>query len=339
MAKYVEQAVNAIIRPPRKKYNPSTLPLFLTGPEDRTYVRHPVNISNERNQKIMGSLYVSVTHDLMNGGPCVFYMHGNASSQYEGQFLIPNLCARGIAVYCFDFAGCGASGGEFISLGHFERLDVEFLIRNLIESFGLGPFVLWGRSMGAATALLVRHPRVVGKIIDSGYTSIPDVVTSIARKIGLPAFLFPMALFVLKHTIAGKADFDLSTVSPLETAREPGEVPARFCHATDDEFIPIDQGQANYEAYSNPDKEFMRVEGGHNGRRPLEWIALGCTFAMERFGVDTTGYAPVRFDGMYDADAHFQSYNDLLRFMSDHGTEDPNVDSAILAHQEAAHNE
>jgi pimeloyl-ACP methyl ester carboxylesterase len=112
----------------------------------------------------------------MDGGPCVVYMHGNASSQWEGQFLIPNLCPRGIAVFCFDFAGCGASDGEFISLGHFETMDVEFLLQSLLETFRLGPFVLWGRSMGAATSLLVRHPAVVGIVVDSAYTSIPDAV-------------------------------------------------------------------------------------------------------------------------------------------------------------------
>jgi pimeloyl-ACP methyl ester carboxylesterase len=322
MSKYVDQAVNAIIRPPRKRYDPNILPLFITDPDDRAYVRHPVNISNPRNQKIMGSLYVSVTHDLMNGGPCVVYMHGNASSQHEGQFLIPNLCRRGIAVYCFDFAGCGASGGDFISLGHFEKLDVEFLIENLIESFGHRPFFLWGRTMGAATDHIVKNPRNIRKIVDSAYTSIPDIVTAIARKMQIPALLLPFAVYLLKRTIVGRADFDLSTVSPLESSKEPENVPIRFCHAMDDEFIPIEQGEVIYQQYSNPNKAFMKVSGGHNGRRPLNWIGLGCTFAMTCFGVAMENYVPVRFDGMYDADAHFQSYHDLLRFVETHGTDD-----------------
>jgi pimeloyl-ACP methyl ester carboxylesterase len=333
MSKYVDQAVNAIIRPPRKKYDPNILPLFLTGPEDRTYIRHAVNVSNERDQKMMGSLYVSAEHNVTEGGPCVIYMHGNASSQHEGQFLIPNLCPRGIAVYCFDFAGCGASGGDFISLGHFERIDVEFIIQFLVESFRLGPFVLWGRSMGAATAVLVQHPYVVGKIVDSGYTSIPDVVTAIAKKLRLPSFLLPAALFFLKRTIVGKADFDLSTVSPLESARGPDTVPVRFCHAADDEFIPIEQGETLFMAYAHPDKKFLRVVGGHNGRRPLDWIENGCLFIFGLFGIKAPGYRPVRFDGMYDADAHFKSYDDLLNFLSTQGPDDTKVDSTSIAHQ------
>jgi fermentation-respiration switch protein FrsA (DUF1100 family) len=169
--------------------------------------------------------------------------------------------------------------------------------------------------------------------VDSAYTSIYDIVVAIARKLKMPSFLLPMAVFFLKHRVVGKADFDLSTVSPLQSAKEPGNVPIRFCHAMDDEFIPIEQDELIYQEYSNADKAFMKVEGGHNGRRPLNWISLGCTFAMNCFGIATNGYVPVRFDGMYDADAHFQSYNDLLRFVAAHGTDDTNVDSAILAHQ------
>jgi pimeloyl-ACP methyl ester carboxylesterase len=202
----------------------------------------------------MGSLSLCVTHDLMNGGLCIFFMHGNASSQYEGQFLIPNLYCRGIAVYCFDFAGCG----DFISLSHFEKLDVDFQIENLIVSFGLGPFVLWGHSMGAATALLVKHSRVI--------VSIPDVVIAIARKMGVLSILLPKELFFLKRTIVGRADFDLSKVAPLESAREDRNVPIRFCHAVDDEFIPIEQDELTYREYWNSNKAFMRVEGGIMGK-------------------------------------------------------------------------
>jgi pimeloyl-ACP methyl ester carboxylesterase len=329
MAKYIDQAVNAIIRPPRKTYDPTDIPLFLEGPDKRTYVRHPVNISNERSQRVVGSIYVDITHDLMDGGPCLVYMHGNASSQHEGQFLIPNLCPLGIAVYCFDFAGCGASDGDVISLGHFETLDVEFIINNLMFAYNLGPFVLWGRSMGAATALLVDHPKVVGKVVDSSYTSIPDVIMAIARKLKMPSIFYPAALWFLKTTIIGRADFDLSTVSPLRKSQEPGTVPVLICHAADDQFIPIEQGEQIFAAYSNPDKVFIRITGGHNGRRPLDVIDQSCKFAMRMLGVSMVGFGAVRFIGIHDTDQHFKSYDDLLKFMNQHGTEDRNIDSPI----------
>jgi hypothetical protein len=189
--------------------------------------------------------------------------------------------------------------------------------------------------MGAATALLVKHPRILGKVVDSPYTSIPDIVTAIARRERVPAFLCPMALFFLKHRIVGKADFDLSRVSPLESAKTQPNVPARFCHAKDDEFIPIAQGEAVFMAYSSADKKFRLLDGGHNGRRSLEWIGEGCLFALRILGANVERYDPVRFVGMADADAHFQSSEDLIQFMANHGTADTNVDSPVLQNQSA----
>jgi pimeloyl-ACP methyl ester carboxylesterase len=330
MTKHVERAVNAIIRPPRKQYDPITLPLFLQGADDRLYVRHPVNIQNHRSQRICGSLYVSADRDLMDGGPCVVYMHGNASSQHEGQFLIPNLCPYGIVLYCFDFAGCGASGGEFISLGHFETIDVEFLLENLEMSFGLGPFVLWGRSMGAATSFLVNSPQVVGRIADSPFSSIPDVCTAISRKLGVPAVFVPAALLFLKITVHGRADFDLSSVSPLEAAQKPTTIPLLMCHAEDDEFIPLSQSQALMRAYRNRNKKLIVCHGGHNGRRSLGWIEEACQFAFGLLQVEAPDFKPRRPIGIHQPDEHFRSYEDLLAFANNRSRRSSEAESPLI---------
>jgi hypothetical protein len=56
--------------------------------------------------------------------PCVIYLHGNASSRLEGRALVDLLVPYDIAYCILDFAGCGLSGGDFISLGYFEKEDV-----------------------------------------------------------------------------------------------------------------------------------------------------------------------------------------------------------------------
>jgi pimeloyl-ACP methyl ester carboxylesterase len=315
MTKYVEQAVNAIIRPPRREYDPADIPVFLEGPGQRTYVRHPVNVVNERDQRLVGSLYVDATIDLMSGIPCLMYLHGNSSSQLEGQFLIPNICPHGIALYCFDFAGCGASEGGFVSLGHYETIDAVFLITHLNAMFGLGPFVLWGRSMGGATALMVQHELLRGRIVDSAYTSVPGLVASIARSLNIPAIFNPGAVWLLKRMISGRADFDISNVSALKMAEVAGNVPLVICHAQDDEFIPIAHGEELFKAYRSEDKKFVRVYGGHNGRRTLDFFTEACSLAIGWFGKTVpNGYRAVRLTGICDGDNHFRSYDDLLMF-------------------------
>jgi pimeloyl-ACP methyl ester carboxylesterase len=284
---------------------------------------------------MVGSVYVQVGQDLLKGGPCVVYMHGNASSQHEGQFLIPNVCPRGIAVYYFDWAGCGASDGDIVSLGYFEKGDLEYAITFLHDSFRLGPFVLWGRSMGAATAILADHPLVFGKIIDSAYTSIPDLVTAIATRMGVPSFLRPSVLWFLKTLIGRKGGFDLSAVSPLACCHHPNNVPLLVTHARDDEFIPIEQDEKIFAAYSNPDKRFIECDGGHNARRPLVWIGDGCRFVMRMLGISDEGFTPVRFVGMQNADQIFQSYDDLIRFAERYGARNTAIDSPFMQPAEA----
>jgi pimeloyl-ACP methyl ester carboxylesterase len=111
------RAIDALIRPPRTTYNLHAVPLRLQADDDTTFGRLPVSFHNARGQTLVGSIYHSASVSPLQGGPCVVYLHGNASSQLEGQFLVPNLCPRGVFVFCFDFAGCGCSDGDYVSLG------------------------------------------------------------------------------------------------------------------------------------------------------------------------------------------------------------------------------
>ena len=71
--------------------------------------------------------------------------------------------------------GCGLSDGDYISLGWWERDDVASVVRHLRADAANGPLALWGRSMGAATALLyaaVDGGRTVGALVlDSPFAS------------------------------------------------------------------------------------------------------------------------------------------------------------------------
>jgi len=91
----------------------------------------------------------------------VVYLHGNASARIE---VVPNLSFLlgqvGVSgVVGVDFTGSGKSDGDYVSLGYYERVDLDCLIQHLKRTYG-GPdgndleVILWGRSMGASTALM-----------------------------------------------------------------------------------------------------------------------------------------------------------------------------------------
>lgn len=78
-----------------------------------------------------------------------------------------------------DFAGSGISGGEWVSLGVNEAADIKIVIDELYR-LGVRNVVLWGRSMGAVSALIyssLYHRNVIrGLILDSPFKDLSKLI-------------------------------------------------------------------------------------------------------------------------------------------------------------------
>lgn len=74
------------------------------------------------------------------------------------------LLPEDMTVFCLDLSGSGKSEGEYISLGWYERDDVQTVVDYLRGTGTVATIGLWGRSMGAVTALLHsdRDPSIAG---------------------------------------------------------------------------------------------------------------------------------------------------------------------------------
>lgn len=311
MTKYVNQAVNAIIRPPRQAYDLREVPQFLTGDDGQTYIRHPFTIENERSQNLQVSIYHSMSMALNQGGPCLIYLHGNASSQLEGQFLVPNFCPYNVFVCTFDFAGCGCSDGDYVSLGYFESQDCLFLLNFLQTNFSFFPFAIWGRSMGAATTLLVDHQSIHAKVSDSSFTSVPDMCKSISDSLSLPSMFNSLVIWFLKNQVIKTAGFDFDSKSPLASKND-NFPPIVFGHANDDQFIPFEHCRKLYDNYPNKFKYLMSLEGGHNGRRGIDWLTLAIGATLESLGFKTDKLVVSECRKLQKSNAHFSNLNSML---------------------------
>lgn len=116
--------------------------------------------------------------------PCVVYMHGNCSSRLEALDLLEPLLPLGLSLFCFDFAGCGMSEGDFVSLGWHERDDLEIVIEYLRgQRHRVSTLALWGRSMGAVTALMYAEKdlSVAGMVLDSPFSDLKLLVKDLAK--------------------------------------------------------------------------------------------------------------------------------------------------------------
>jgi alpha/beta superfamily hydrolase len=109
-------------------------------------------------------------------------MHGNSSCRLEAFDLVRILLPANITLFCFDFVGCGKSDGEYISLGWHERDDVNIIVNYLRSDRFVSTVGLWGRSMGAVTALLHgdRDPSIAALILDSPFSSMKTLVKELA---------------------------------------------------------------------------------------------------------------------------------------------------------------
>ena len=265
-----EDLWKAVIRPNRDEYKEEDL-----GPEKfkinhKYYKRTDFSITNKRGLKLMCSFWepFDEERDYVRL-PCVVYLHGNSSSRCEAVAEVKYLLPLNITVFAFDFSGCGKSQGEYISLGYYEREDVESVIEYLRKTNKVSTIGLWGRSMGAVTAIMYgdRDPSVAGMVLDSAFASLKELIEELVKdRVKLPDFILNQATKLVKSTINKKAKFNLDEIEPKKYAVR-CFIPALFCHANGDTFVNVHHCKDLYDIYAG-DKNVTYVDGNHNSPRP-----------------------------------------------------------------------
>lgn len=92
---------------------------------------------------------------------------------------------------------------------------------------------LWGRSMGAVTALLHgdRDPSIAGMVLDSPFSDMKVLVQELAKQYTkIPSFLVSGAMKLIRSTIKSKANFDVNDLAPIKHVGE-CFIPALFAVA------------------------------------------------------------------------------------------------------------
>ena len=195
-----QELVNAIIRPPRCQYEEHHL-----GPKEfvfcrKKFKRVDFDLINKREYTIKCSMWEPLDrpNDVL---PCVIYMHGNSSARLEALPQLALVLSLGATLVSFDFAGSGKSGGEYVSLGYFEKDDLDCVIEHLRNTGRTSTIALWGRSMGAATALLhgERDPSIAGMVLDSAFASLTKLAEEMVEKgkehgVNVPGFVVRLAI-------------------------------------------------------------------------------------------------------------------------------------------------
>ena len=171
-------------------------------------------------------------------------LHGLNRSRIEMVRKVPFLHAQGWNSLLFDMRHHGASDGEATTFGFREREDARAAVA-FARSRSTLPVVLWGVSLGAATATLAAadEPAVAGLVGDSSYRSVPDTVRHhflLFR--GFRWWLrfvpsWPVVDQVL-FWMGRRGGFDPAEVDVVAAARRLGDRPALFVCNSDDRRMP-----------------------------------------------------------------------------------------------------
>ncbi|MCO7127872.1 lysophospholipase [Sporolactobacillus shoreicorticis] len=203
-----------------------------------------------------GHRWIVLLHGYMNEASFMFY-YASVFADHGFNALVP------------DLRGAGQSEGEYIGMGWNDRFDVVGWIQEIIKWDPQAQIVIFGVSMGAATAMMTAGEKlpehVVCVIEDCGYTSVADEFAyELHNLFRLPSF--PILHFAdrVTRSRAGYGIFEASAVEQLKKAK----IPILFIHGDKDTFVPTSMVHKVYEAAAG-DKELLLVKGATHAAASL----------------------------------------------------------------------
>jgi len=173
------------------------------------------------------------------GQPTIVYFSGNAGTLKDRGTRLAEFVDAGFGVVAPAYRGSSGSTGS---------PEETLLISDAIAVAGgqTGPVILYGESLGAAVAIqLAAQGLGDAVVLEAPFTSLVDLV----------AAQYPTEN--LGETLTQRWE-SLAVVEGLKQ-------PLLVIHGEEDQLVPLEMGQAIYQAAGSDDKTFLRVaQLGHN---------------------------------------------------------------------------
>jgi alpha-beta hydrolase superfamily lysophospholipase len=200
-----------------------------------------------------------------SGFPVIIFCHGLNRSRLELLERAGEAHKRGYSILLFDLRNHGESDRAHTTLGILESQDVQAASQFVRMKAPGQPQLLWGVSMGAATALLaVRdYGGFAGVVSDSAFPSFRETIEHHVRLLfRIPSF--PVANMIVWLTgVRMHIDPDSGNV---ETAVQKfGSVPVLFIAGGADRRMPPGVAKRLYDANQSPLKKLIVVPGAGHG--------------------------------------------------------------------------
>jgi len=184
----------------------------------------------------------------------------------------------------YDHRRHGDSGGKTTSFGHFEKIDLQAVVRALQLHVGEDLFYgIHGESMGAATTLLYAGMEDTADfyISDCAYSDIYDQILHVMKT--TTPLRTTLALRLASLFMKMRDGYSISTVSPRETVQNI-QKPVLFIHSVNDDFVLPKMSEELYALKQGPKDLKLFEEGAHAqsfNRNPDEYEEAVAEFLMK----------------------------------------------------------
>lgn len=279
-----ENVWKAFIKPERYDYDIGQMgpPVYISKNSSMMH-RTDFYVLNKLRLKLQCSIYLPDGLDPERDRiPCIVYLHSQSGCRLEGLSLRDYCADRNYALCLFDFAACGMSEGEYVSLGWNEKDDLGLVIDEVRSVYGLNHFCLWGRSMGAVTAILYTEScseQVEGNykisclVLDSPFTNINTMAQDIADKqTNVPNMFVKLAMRVVKSTIQSKLNFNIDELQPIDSVRKL-RLPMIFHVGLKDVIVKPSRVRDEFYSAAGPNLKhvFFSADAEHGSERDTEF--------------------------------------------------------------------
>lgn len=174
----------------------------------------------------------------------IVFAHGYGKNREQSDLplkeLIPEFHKQGYQFLTFDFRASGISEGDRVTVGAKEQSDLQAAIAFARERTD-GPIVLYGVSMGAATALATADETAVAAVIaDSPFSDLRAYLeTNLPVWSDLPNFPFTPVIMTVTPWFTG---LDADLVKPIDDV-ENIDAPILLIHGRGDDAIPVSESE------------------------------------------------------------------------------------------------
>ena len=186
------------------------------------------------------------------------------------------LIRYGYNVLDVDLRDHGESGGNYITPGYREALDVMGGVAYIRGRGERGPIVVLGYSYGAVAALhaAAQCPDITAAIADSAFITPDSVLKNVARHKGIP-LKFKVGIWLAQLPLLDRSTdlffwlrtgvkLDRNKASAITAARRIHDQPVLFISGEQDWLAPPQNARIMYQETPTSHKDFLLVPGNHN---------------------------------------------------------------------------